>query len=102
MKYLPKTIVSSLLLSMLFSLSSAAYGQENVPAHNVVDLNTATSAELESLPGIGPSKAQAIIDFRSKNKFKKVDDIMKVKGIGRKSFLKLKPYLKVSGEADKK
>ena len=55
-------------------------------AQAAVDLNTATQAELENVDGIGPKKAQAIIDFRKKNgSFKSVDDLDKVPGFGKKS-----------------
>jgi competence protein ComEA len=62
-----------------------------------ININTATVSELTHLPGIGTSKAQAIVKYREKHVFKKVEDIMKVKGIGRKSFKKLHPYLAVKG-----
>jgi competence protein ComEA len=62
----------------------------------VVNLNTATAAQLEALPGIGPKVAQRIVEYRQKNgAFKKVEELMNVKGIGEKSFLKLKPHLTV-------
>jgi competence protein ComEA len=61
-----------------------------------VNLNTATQAQLETLPGIGPASAKRIIEYREKNgKFKKVEELMNVKGIGEKSFLKLKPMITV-------
>ena len=61
-----------------------------------VNLNTATQAQLETLPGIGPASAKRIIEYRDKNgKFKKVEELMNVKGIGEKSFLKLKPMITV-------
>ena len=68
-----------------------------------LNLNTATEAQLEALPGIGPSTAQRIVEYRKKNgAFKKAEDLMNVKGIGEKSFLKLKPLVTVGpakGEA---
>jgi len=62
-----------------------------------VNLNTATAAQLESLPGIGKSTAERILEYREKNGgFKKVEDLMNVRGIGEKSFLKLKPLVTVA------
>jgi competence protein ComEA len=62
-----------------------------------VNLNTATAAQLEALPGIGAKTAQRILDYRQKSGgFKKIEELMNVKGIGEKNFLKLKPHITVS------
>lgn len=61
-----------------------------------VNINTATAEELDALPGIGPSKAQAIIDFRNQHgPFNSIEDIKNVKGIKEGEFTKLKDYIRV-------
>jgi competence protein ComEA len=62
-----------------------------------INLNTATSAQLDTLPGVGKAMADRIVEYREKNGgFKKIEDLMNVRGIGEKNFLKLKPYITVS------
>jgi competence protein ComEA len=64
----------------------------------VLNLNTASVEELTRLPGVGPSRAQAIIELRKRlNGFKTLEDLMKVRGIGRKTFRKLEPMLRLQG-----
>jgi len=72
--------------------------QNSTPAATtVVNLNTATQAELEKLPGVGAVTAKQIIEYRQKNNgFKKIEELMNIKGIGEKSFLKLKPLVTVT------
>ncbi|MBX7193388.1 MAG: ComEA family DNA-binding protein [Sandaracinaceae bacterium] len=67
-------------------------------AEGVVNIQTATADELQRLPGIGPSKAAAIIAFRERTAFRRVEDILRVRGIGRATFRRLRPYLTVSGQ----
>ena len=62
-----------------------------------LNLNAATEAQLEALPGIGAATAARIVEYRKKNgAFKKVEELMNVKGIGEKSFLKLKGLITVA------
>jgi len=93
------------VLALLTGTPAVAQAQEAKPAPSraassrtpaVVNLNTATAAQIATLPGIGPATAQRIIEHREKNgPFKKIEELMNVKGIGEKSFLKLKPFLSV-------
>ena len=63
----------------------------------VVNLNTAPAEQLERLPGVGPSTAARIIEYRQKNGgFKKIEELMNVRGIGEKAFLKMKSQLTVT------
>lgn len=63
----------------------------------IVDLNLASQQELESLPGIGPSKASDIIAYRQKNgRFDTIEEIQNVPGIGAALFEKIRPYIIVT------
>ena len=96
------------VLAVVLLATSAAHAVAQEPASkgtaasapaagSPLNLNTATVAQLEALPGIGTRVAQRIVDFRTKNgSFKKVEDLMKVQGIGERSFLKLKPLISVA------
>jgi competence protein ComEA len=62
-----------------------------------VNLNSATVPQLEALPGVGKATAERIVEYREKNGgFKKIEDLMNVRGIGEKSFLTLKPLITVA------
>jgi competence protein ComEA len=65
----------------------------------LVNLNTATVTELQTLPGIGAKTAERILQYREKNgPFKKIEELMNVQGIGEKSFLKLRPQITVAAK----
>lgn len=82
---------------MLFVLITFLVMSFNVFA--AVNLNTATQAELESLEGVGPVKAQAIVDYRKKNGgFKSVDELEKVDGIGAATLQNVRKNVSVSGK----
>jgi competence protein ComEA len=61
-----------------------------------IDLNTASIADLDTLPGIGPATAQAIVDYRSQHgRFRSVDDLLNVRGIGPAKLEELRPLVRV-------
>jgi competence protein ComEA len=87
------------LAALVVALSFApAYAQSTAPKAKI-NINTAPASELESLPRVGPKVAQRIVDFRTKNgNFKKVEEIMKVQGIGEKIFEQIKDLITVGAE----
>lgn len=78
-------------------VAPAASADEGASPGGVVNIQTASAEELQRLPGIGPSKAEAIIAFRDRTPFRRVEDILRVRGIGRATFRRLRPMLSVSG-----
>ncbi len=85
--------ISILALMLIVSLSGMGFA-----ADGQVDLNTSTAKELQQLPGIGKGLAQRIVDYRTANgPFKTVEDLIKVKGIGKKTFAKMQDRLTVGG-----
>jgi len=80
------------------SVKSVKSVNGDVPAS--VNINTASVKELDALPGIGTKTAALIVEYRQKNgPFKKIEELMNVRGVGEKSFLKLKPQLTVAAAA---
>src|SRR5690554_1051262 len=78
--------------SQLNDLSSEPIAEAiELPMNVMINLNSATLEQLDALPGIGPSKAKAIMDYRLKyGDFRTLEQIMEVKGIGPKLFEKMK------------
>jgi competence protein ComEA len=65
------------------------------PPAQPIDINEATAAQLQMLPGIGPIRARQILEARQKGAFENVDDLRRVSGIGPKTLERLRPYIKV-------
>ena len=80
-----------LLMALVFLFTGTAFA--------AVNINTASQTELESLQGIGPAKAKAIIEHREKSgTFASVDDLAKVSGIGQGTIKQLRDAITVEGE----
>jgi len=100
-------MIKGLVMSVVFGLVFSTFLSFQVQAaskagEKKININTASLVELQKLPRIGEKVGQRIIDFRKKNgRFRKVEEIMKVKGIGEKMFNKIKGLITV-GEAPKK
>ena len=103
-----RTILSLVALAAL--LASGAQAQTTMtktvdqaaakPAVQV-NLNTATVADLQELPGVGAKVAARIVEYRQKQgPFKRIEELMNIQGIGEKSFLKLRPQITVGGKTE--
>ncbi len=76
----------------------AAAAQSGVAIEGVVNVNTASIEELQLLPGVGPARARAILEAREHlGGFKRVEDLLEVKGIGPVALEKLRPFVAVKG-----
>ena len=84
----------ALVLALPLALATAASALSGV-----VNVNTASAEQLSMLPGVGPSRAHAIVTLRKQSGgFKSVEDLLEVKGIGEASLAKLRPFVALEGK----
>jgi competence protein ComEA len=88
-----RRLASVALLAAMFAMAAPLVAAEGV------NLNTATQEELVALPGIGPAKAKAIIDYRNAHPFKSVEEVKNVRGIGDHLYDSLKGKISVGAVA---
>jgi competence protein ComEA len=93
MKIKNKFLALSLMLMLSFILAGKSYALTGV-----ININQATQSELSLLPGVGDAKALKIIEHRNKTQFKKLSDLLEVKGVGEKTLDKWKAYIRFDGE----
>ena len=74
-------------------LSSAVEKSKHFPLNGSLNPNTANKQQLETIPGIGPSTAQKIIDARLGQAFDTPNDLLSISGIGQRTLEKMQPYL---------
>jgi competence ComEA-like helix-hairpin-helix protein len=89
------------LTAVVLAFSVAAIAQKKPPS-KPIDINTASIEQLQQLPGIGPVTAKSIFDFRKKSgPFRRVEDLLAIRGISEKRFIAIRPYVIVPAAAAK-
>jgi competence ComEA-like helix-hairpin-helix protein len=84
------------LLAAVLLCCTSAQGKKKPPSAPL-DINSATPEQLQQLPGIGPSAAQAIVNFRTKSgPFRRVDDLLAIRGISQRKLDQIRPYVMVA------
>lgn len=90
---------SGAVLVALLALLATGGAQAAGTLSGVVNVNTASAAELQLLPGVGEARARAIVaERKSRGGFRRVDDLVEVKGIGDSLLERLRPFLTLSGQ----
>jgi competence protein ComEA len=105
-----RTLLTAIAVVSLCGVVQAAQAAQAQPAASTrptakpaasavtVNINTASAGDLQTLPGIGAATAGRIVEYRQKiGPFKKIEELMNVRGIGEKGFLKLRTQISVGG-----
>jgi competence protein ComEA len=97
MKIVRNSLATLVLIALAFVAVTPSFAAD-APA-GTVNVNSASADQLALLPGVGPAVAARIVEHRTKNgAFAKTEDLMLVRGIGEKSFERMKPYVSISGQ----
>jgi competence protein ComEA len=88
-------LIATLVLSVPLAATAGAAPRREL--EGVINLNTASPDELRLLSGVGPAKVDNIVAYRTKHPFRTVDELVRIKGIGRKMVRRLRMHLAVSG-----
>ena len=104
-----RTVLSLVAVTALFAGAPHLSAQAQAPSRSTsrsatkpalttpININTAAAGELDNLPGVGAKTAERIVEYRQKNgPFKKIEELMNVRGVGEKNFLKLKDHITVA------
>ena len=92
--YVPKKGENSMKINSQQSTLNSS--DVKINTNQPLNLNSATEEQLKNIPGIGPSKAKEILNYREQNHgFNSIDDLMKIKGFGKKTFEKLKEHFTI-------
>lgn len=96
-----KRITSFLSLSTLAAALLVATPAFAAPMlEGQININTATAEQLELLPGVGPAMAKKIVDYRANKPFQEANHLVRIKGIGPKTFAKFKQYVVTKGDTN--
>ena len=97
MKQAMTMVMVAAVLSLGLGNAEAAPRKPGKQVTGVINLNQASAAQLDLLPGVGAKAAARILEHRRKTPFSRPEEIVQVKGFGKKKYDKLKPHLAVSG-----
>lgn len=98
-----RTVLAHIITGGLLLCSAPVLAQPQAaiaqPASaGVINVNSATPDQLQYLPGIGEARARAIVELRQRRPFARVEDLLAVRGIGRATLRRLRPYLAIRGD----
>jgi competence protein ComEA len=94
-----RPLVARAVLGLALAVSPVALagGHRHAALHGTANLNSADAEALELLPGVGEARAARIVTWRHAHPFKRVEDLARVPGFGRKTMARLRPYLSLAG-----